>query len=116
MNTKRKKKKKKPKKGKRKLSAAEKKAKKERQKKYKWIFINGKQVRIKREPEIEGIPQEEWIRQNADPIFLVQNEMWEYLDPEYFNDRPVASNPPDSQQSTISNHADLNPVNDEPPF
>ena len=55
-------------------------AKAERQKKYKWIFINGKQVRVKREPTIEGVPVDQFIRENADPIFLHQNEMWEYMD------------------------------------
>ena len=62
---------------KRKLTAAEKAAKKERKKKYEWIFINGKQVRVKREPTIDGMPVEEFIRENADPIWLQQNEMWE---------------------------------------
>ncbi len=67
---------------KRKLSAAEKKAKKERKKKFKWVMMNGKQVRVKRDPEIDGIPEDEWLRQNADPIWLHQNEMWELIDPE----------------------------------
>jgi hypothetical protein len=65
---------------KRKLTAAEKQAKKERQKKYKWIFINGKQVRVKREPTIDGIPVDQFIRENADPAWLHQNEMWEYIE------------------------------------
>ncbi|KLU07607.1 hypothetical protein RISK_000685 [Rhodopirellula islandica] len=67
---------------KRKLTAAEKRAKKERQKKYQWIFINGKQVRIKRPPTIDGLPVDEFILRNADPIWLHQNEMWEYIQPE----------------------------------
>jgi len=67
---------------KKKLTAAQKLAKAERQKKYKWIFINGKQVRVKRSPQIDGIDADEYILQNADPIWLHQNEMWEYLDPE----------------------------------
>ncbi len=62
---------------KRKLTTAEKKAKAERRKKYEWIFINGKQVRVKREPTIDGMSVDEYIRQNADPIWLHQNEMWE---------------------------------------
>ena len=70
---------------KRKLTAAEKQAKKERNKKYKSVFINGKQLRIKREPEIDGIPVDEWIEQNADPLWLHQNEMWEYIDPTHFD-------------------------------
>ena len=56
-----------------------KKAKAERQKKYMWVFMNGKQVRVKRPPTIEGIDVDEYIQQNADPIWLHQNEMWEYI-------------------------------------
>lgn len=82
-------KKKQIKKPKRKLTAAQKRArraaKKERREKYQWVFMSGKQVRIKREPTIDGIPEDEWIRANADPIWLVQNEMWEYIDPSYFD-------------------------------
>ncbi|MEJ2445496.1 MAG: hypothetical protein P8Y42_18930, partial [Exilibacterium sp.] len=66
-----------------KLSAAQKrarkKAKEERQRKYQWVFMNGKQVRIKRPPTIDGIAVDEWIANNADPIWLHQNEMWEYI-------------------------------------
>jgi hypothetical protein len=69
---------------KKKLTAAQKKAKKqakaERQKKYMWVFMNGKQVRIKRPPTIEGMDVNEFIQQNADPIWLHQNEMWEYIE------------------------------------
>ncbi len=71
-------------KSKKKLSAAQKrarkKAKEERQRKYMWIFMNGKQVRIKRPLTIEGMDPDDFIRQNADPIWLHQNEMWEYID------------------------------------
>ena len=70
---------------KRKLSPDEKRARKVRQQKYKWIFINGKQVRVKREPTIDGIPEDEWTRQNADPIWLIQNEMWELIEPGDFD-------------------------------
>ena len=64
---------------KRKLTAAEKAEKKRRQREYKTIFINGKQKRVKREPMIEGLPVDEFIRRNADPIWLLQNEMYEEL-------------------------------------
>jgi len=30
---------------------------------------------------IEGMPVEDFILANADPIWLHQNEMWEYLEP-----------------------------------
>ena len=53
-----------------------------KQKKYMWIFRNGKQVRIKRPPTIDGVEVDEFIRRNADPIWLHQNEMWEYMDEE----------------------------------
>ena len=64
---------------KRKLTAAEKREKKRRRREYKTIFINGKQKRVKREPTVDGIPVDEFIRQNADPIWLLQNEMYEEL-------------------------------------
>jgi len=31
---------------------------------------------------IEGMSVEEFIRENADPIWLHQNEMWEYIETE----------------------------------
>ena len=70
-------------KAKKKLNAtqkrARKKAKAERQKKYEWVFMNGKQVRVKRPPTIDGMDVDEYIQKNADPIWLHQNEMWEYI-------------------------------------
>ena len=69
---------------KKKLTTAQKRARKaakaERQKKYQWVFRNGKQVRIKRPPTIDGLSVDEFIRNNADPIWLHQNEMWEYIE------------------------------------
>ena len=68
---------------KKKLTNAQKRAKKaakvERQKKYMWVFMNGKQVRVKRPPTIDGVDVDEFIERNADPIWLHQNEMWEYI-------------------------------------
>jgi hypothetical protein len=54
--------------------SARKKAKAKRQKKYMWVFMNGKQVRVKRSPTIDGMDADEYIQQNADPIWLHQNE------------------------------------------
>jgi hypothetical protein len=65
---------------KRKLTSAEKAAKKRRQAEYETIFVRGKQKRVKRPPTIEGLSVDEFIRRNADPIWLHQNEMWEYLE------------------------------------
>ncbi len=71
-------------KSKKKLTRLQKQARKKKklsnQKKYEWVFINGKQVRIKRRPTIDGIGIDEYIERNADPIWLHQNEMWEYID------------------------------------
>lgn len=43
------------------------------------IFIGGKQKRIKRPPTVEEMDVAAFIRRNADPIWLHQNEMWEVL-------------------------------------
>ncbi len=71
-------------KNKKKLTTAQKRARKaakaERRKKYEWVFMNGKQVRVKRRPMIDGMDIDEFIIRNADPIWLHQNEMWEYIE------------------------------------
>jgi len=64
----------------RKLTAAEKAEKRRRKQEYQTIFIRGKMKRVRRPPTIEGMSVEEFIRRNADPIWLHQNEMWEYLE------------------------------------
>ena len=65
---------------KKKLTAEQKAAKKKRREEYMTVFINGKQKRIKRPLTIEGMDADEFILRNADPIWLHQNEMWEYMD------------------------------------
>lgn len=64
---------------KRKRTAAEKAEKARRQREYMTIFVNGKQKRVKRPPTIDGIPADEFIRNNADPIWLLQEGMYEEL-------------------------------------
>jgi hypothetical protein len=64
---------------KRKLTAAEKRARRERKEKYTTIFINGKQKRVPRPQQIEGMDVDEFITRNADSIWLHQNEMWEHM-------------------------------------
>ena len=72
------------KKPKRKLTNAEKKARRERKRynreNFEYVFINGKQKKIRKAPTIEGISEEEFLLRNTHPIFLHQNEMWEWLD------------------------------------
>ena len=65
---------------KRKLTAAQKKARKKRRKEFITVFINGKQKRVRRPPTIDGMEVDEFIRRNADPIWLHQNELWEFMD------------------------------------
>lgn len=43
------------------------------------IFLHGKQVRVRRPPTIDGMSVDEFIRRNADPVWLMQNEYWHYL-------------------------------------
>ena len=64
---------------KRKLTAAEKRVRRERKEQYMTIFMNGKQKRVPRPQQIEGMDVDEFIARNADPIWLHQNEMWEYM-------------------------------------
>jgi RimJ/RimL family protein N-acetyltransferase len=65
--------------GKPKLSARERSEKRRCKREFMTIFINGKQKRVRRPQTIEGLPVEEFMRRNADPIWLVQNEEWELL-------------------------------------
>jgi len=67
---------------KRKLTAEERRIRRERKRKFMIIFINGKQKRVPRPQLIEGLPVEEFIARNADPIWLHENGMWEYLTPD----------------------------------
>lgn len=55
---------------------------KRRRREFKTRSINEKQNRGRREPTIDGIPVDEFILRNADPIWLHQNEMWEYIQEE----------------------------------
>jgi len=80
---------------KRKLTAAQRRARRERKKNFMTIFIGGKQKRVRRPQLIEGLPVDEFIARNADPIWLHQNEMWELMTP---NDElpGLGEDPPDA--------------------
>ena len=62
------------------LTAAQRAERKRRKAEFMIIFINGKQKRVRRPPAIEGLPVDEFIRRNADPIWLHQHGFWEELD------------------------------------
>jgi hypothetical protein len=64
---------------KRKLSAVERRARKKRRKEFMMIFVNGKQKRVRRPVMIDGMSADEFIARNADPIWLQQNGLWEYM-------------------------------------
>jgi 16S rRNA U516 pseudouridylate synthase RsuA-like enzyme len=67
---------------KRKLTAREKADKKRRKLEFMMIFINGKQKRVRRPPTIDGMSVDEFIRLNADPIWLHQQGEWHLIDAE----------------------------------
>ena len=58
--------------------------KEERKKKFMFVFMNGRQVRVKRPETIDGIDVDEFIRRNADSIWLHQNGMHELIDDDAF--------------------------------
>lgn len=66
---------------KRKLTAEEKRIRRERKREFMTIFINGKQKRVRRPLLIEGLPVDEFIARNADPIWLHQERLWELMPP-----------------------------------
>lgn len=71
---------KKPKKPKKKLTAAQRAERKRRKEEFETVFMNGKQVRVRRPPTIDGMDVEEFIRHNADPIWLKQHGYYEILE------------------------------------
>jgi hypothetical protein len=64
---------------KRELTAKQEAEKARLRKEYVWIFVRGKQKRVRRPPMIDGMGVDEFIRRNADPIWLHQEGLWEYL-------------------------------------
>jgi len=77
---------------KKKLTTAQRAEKKRRHEEYMTIFIRGKQKRIRRPPTIDGMDVYEFVLRNADPVWLHQNEMREYLEMK-LPDEPCKSEP-----------------------
>lgn len=69
---------------KKKLTPAQKAAKEEGKKKFMFVFMNGKQVRVNRPETIDGIDVDEFVRRNAGHIWLHQNGMHELIDDDAF--------------------------------
>ncbi|MDQ8195794.1 hypothetical protein QEH59_15280 [Coraliomargarita sp. SDUM461004] len=59
-----------PKKPKKKLTPEQKAEKRRRKAEFETIFVGGKQKRVRRRPLVEGLDHDEFIRRNADPIWL----------------------------------------------
>ena len=64
---------------KKKLTAAQRAARKKRKAEFMTVFMNGRQVRVRRPPTVDGIHVDDFIRHNADPIWLHQHGYWEIL-------------------------------------
>jgi hypothetical protein len=71
----------KPRRQKWKLISAQRRARCERKRNFRMIFINGRQKWVPREPLIDGLTVNEFIARNADPIWLVQERLYELLPP-----------------------------------
>jgi len=84
---------------KKKLTAAQRAAKKQRKKDFMTVFMNGKQVRVRREPTIDGMDVEDFIRHNADPIWLHQNGYWEILHEREMEEKKEADGEDSSDES-----------------
>ena len=56
-----------------------------------FIFVNGRQKRVRRPETIDGVPIDEFIARNADPIWLHQNEMWELMPYDSEEETPTCS-------------------------
>jgi len=63
----------------RRLTAAEKAEKRRRRELYGFVFVGGRMKRVRRPPMIDGMDADEFIRRNAGPIWLHQNDMWEHI-------------------------------------
>ena len=79
---------------KKKLTAAQRAAKKQRKKDFMTVFMNGKQVSVRRPPTIDGMDPEDFIRQNADPIWLHQHGYYEILHERAMEEQGDPGNPP----------------------
>ncbi|HEX4073374.1 MAG TPA: hypothetical protein VHX68_19490 [Planctomycetaceae bacterium] len=64
---------------KRKLTAAERRTRRERRRKFVINFVNGKRKRVLRPPLVDGLPVDEFIARNADPIWLHEEGLWEMM-------------------------------------
>ena len=93
---------------KKKLTAAQRAARKKRKAEFMTVFRNGRQVRVPRPPTVDGMPVEEFIRENADPIWLHQHGYWEILHERAMEEQEEmnASNEPFVRKAKITDESD----------
>ncbi len=92
---------------KRKLTAEEKARKERNRREYMTVFIHGKQKRVKRPTEIDGMDIDDFILKNADPIWLHQNEMWEYLVDDELYPLDEEASPPCKEAYHVSDEKEI---------
>ena len=79
---------------KKKLTAAQRAEKKRRKLDFMTVLMNGKQVRVRRPRTIDGMDPEDYIRQNADPIWLHQHGYYEILHERAMEEQEDLCKPP----------------------
>lgn len=85
---------------KKKLTPAQRAEKKRRKLEFMTIFVHGKQKCVRRPPTIDGMDVETFIRQNADDVWLHQNERWDILEERAMEDLKNATEfPPPTPRS-----------------
>jgi len=65
---------------KRKRTPAERRARRKWRKENMIVFIHGRQKWVPRPQLIDGMPVDDFIAENADPMWLHQNELWHLID------------------------------------
>lgn len=78
---------------KKKLTPAQRAEKKRRKLEFMTVFMNGKQVCVRRSPTIDGMDVENFIRENADPIWLHQHGHYEILHEQAMKEQETTTPP-----------------------
>lgn len=97
---------------KKKLTAAQRAEKKRRKLEFMTVFMNGKQVRVRRPPTIEGMHVEDYIRHNADPIWLHKHGYYEILHEREMEKQESLSEP----HSPVNRKPEVRDETDDIPF
>ncbi len=62
------------------LTPEQRRERKRRKAEYQTVFVNGRQNRVRREPTIEGLPVEEFLRRNGDRVTFHRLHRWVLID------------------------------------